>query len=657
MTPPDHAGVGVVDDVELDGRAHRGDDPVETGVTRHDVGPAGRGGLAVVGLFVLLVAPLVVALAALRRPQWFPILDLAMTELRVRDVGTAETPLIGLPGRIGVFAQRQGSHPGPLSFWMLAPGYRLAGATAWAMEVGSVLIHAVAVALALVAAHRRGGARVVLGLAVVLAVLMRGYGPGILTEPWNPYLPLLWWVVMLVAVWSVLDGDLVFLPVATFAGTVCAQTHAPYVGLVGGMGALAVAGALWSTRSAGSHDPPAGSSRTGSRRAWSWIVGSAVLGAVLWGGPVLDQLTVEPGNVTLLVEHFGDPPEEAVGLSTGVEMVLLHLDPWRLATGQDAATGSLVDASQAPAGSLAPGVAVLVAWVVAAVAAWRLRHRLLIRLHLAVGVALALAVVSISRIFGQLWYYLMIWAWGITALVLLATGWTAAAALARRIAPDRRPTWSRVGAVALTALVAVTSMVFAVEATDAEVPALPLSRTMAELTPPTLDALAAREGAGGQDDARYLATWSDTLYIGAQGITLVNELARHGTDVGVIVPWSVSVGRHRVRAPEDATAVIHLANGEANLARWRAKPGVDEVATVDPRTPSQQEEYRRLRAEVIDDLEGSGLGELVADVDFNLFAVAIDARVSLASQDAMTRMLDLGLPTSVFVGPVDQMDP
>ena len=72
-------------------------------------------GLLVLGL------PLVVAAGALRRPHWYPVLDLAMTELRVRDVGTRYTPLIGLPGRIGTTLAEQGSHPGPLSFYLLAP--------------------------------------------------------------------------------------------------------------------------------------------------------------------------------------------------------------------------------------------------------------------------------------------------------------------------------------------------------------------------------------------------------------------------------------------------------------------------------------------------------------------------------------------------------
>ena len=91
-------------------------------IERHRVRAA-----AVVAILVGL--PLIVAVAVLRSRPWHPVLDLAMTEFRVRDVFTRHTPLIGLPGRIGEYPD-QGSHPGPLSFYLLAPTYRLLGVVA-----------------------------------------------------------------------------------------------------------------------------------------------------------------------------------------------------------------------------------------------------------------------------------------------------------------------------------------------------------------------------------------------------------------------------------------------------------------------------------------------------------------------------------------------
>ena len=104
------------------------------------------------GLIVLVTVglgvPLLVAVIALAQRRWYPVLDLAMTEFRIRDVGSRQTPLIGLPGRIGEFPD-QGSHPGPFSFWLLAPGYRMFGSSAWAMEASTALLQTLWIGLAL----------------------------------------------------------------------------------------------------------------------------------------------------------------------------------------------------------------------------------------------------------------------------------------------------------------------------------------------------------------------------------------------------------------------------------------------------------------------------------------------------------------------------
>ena len=104
----------------------------------------------------IVASPLLLAAVLLATRPWAPVLDMAMTELRVRDVGSRHTPLIGLPGRIGNFPD-QGSHPGPLSFYLLAPFYRLTGSTAWGLELGSVAINTAAVALFVWIGHRRAG--------------------------------------------------------------------------------------------------------------------------------------------------------------------------------------------------------------------------------------------------------------------------------------------------------------------------------------------------------------------------------------------------------------------------------------------------------------------------------------------------------------------
>jgi hypothetical protein len=249
----------------------------------------------------------------------------------------------------------------------------------------------------------------------------------------------------------------------------------------------------------------------------------------------------------------------------------------------------------------------------------------------------------------------MIWAWGITGLIVLAIAWTAAELVSRRLADTDRRRATRAGGVALGAVIVLSTLVFAVDAADSEPPAQPLSRTMSHLVPDVVGALEAGAGPATGDDGRYLVAWTDALYIGSQGIALLNELDRRGFDVGAIKPWGVPSTKHRVMDPEQVDALVHLANG-FHLERWREKPGMVEVATFEPRSPAEIDEFERLRAEVIEELDAIGVDDRIVDVDENLFAAAIDTRIPKATQDKMGRMLDLGLPTAVFVGPTSNVE-
>jgi hypothetical protein len=571
------------------------------------------------GLLALLVAPLVVALVVLRRPQWFPVLDLAMTEYRVRDVFTAHTPLIGLPGRIGRTLAQQGSHPGPLSFYALAPTYRLLGKSAWAMQVGTVVIHAVAMAVSLVIARRRGGLRLAIAVAALLALLTRGFGLSALTEPWNPYLPLLWWVAFLLAVWSVVVGDVAMLPVAVLVASFCAQTHVPYLAITLGLGAVAAVAVV-------RHEDRA--------RALRWSAAAVVLGLVLWAPPVIDQIVHRPGNFTLLYRHFTDPPEPPVGLGTGVRLALLHLDFSGLAAGRNGSTGSLVVATSEPTGSVVPGVVVLVVWLAAAVVAFRRRHRTLLGLHAVVAAGLVFGAISMGRIFGDLWYYLMLWAWAVGALLVLAVVLTVATFLGER---ERR-----IGTALLAAVTVVSAALFAVDARHAQPPAPRLSSTLGRVVGPTMAALDRRD--------RYVVTWSDALHIGSQAYGLVSELERHGYRVGMTEGLHVPLTDYRVVPPSEATAEIHFATG-IYVDEWRAKPEAKELVYVEPRSPAEQQEFDRLRARVLDRLGVLGLDDVAAAIDANLFGASIDRRVPRDTRELIARMLDLGEPTAVFLAP------
>ncbi|MDQ1459267.1 MAG: hypothetical protein QOI08_751, partial [Actinomycetota bacterium] len=386
----------------------------------------GRGNaLLLAALLAVLTFPLVVALVQLRHPRWFPLLDMAQTEIRVRDISTGHPPLIGLAGRIGPFGPNGGSHPGPLSFYALWPVWRLFGGTSYGLFASTVVLDVVAMGLALWMALRRGGRSLLLAVALVLALLTRAYGAFLLTLPWNPYLPVLWWFVFILAIWSVIADDLAMLPVVVVAGSLCMQTHISYLGLIGGLFALAV---VVLARSAyRSRRVP------GARRdLWRWGTISAVVGIVLWIPPVIDQFAHSPGNLGIIRDYFSHPPDATIGFGRGFGVLLAQLDPWKLLTRTLVHDGGALEV----AGSRVPGAVLLVAFAASIVVAWRRRVRALLILDGVLVAALALGLISSARIFGTVWFYLLLWAWGLVALILLAIGWAAFELARAYVGPD-----------------------------------------------------------------------------------------------------------------------------------------------------------------------------------------------------------------------------
>jgi hypothetical protein len=593
-----------------------------------------------VAVLALAALPLLVALVALAGRRWFPVLDLAMTELRIRDVGTRHTPLIGLPGRIGTFPD-QGSHPGPLSFWLLAPVYRVTGASAWSMEAATVVLQLCWISLAGWIAHRRlGGLGVLLGAAVV-AVLVRGFGLTVLVQPWNPYLPLLAWLVVLLAAWSVVSGDSAMLIPLTVACTFVAQTHIPYLVLAGAIGVAGTVVVL--VRAWQSED---------RRSALTPVAWSAGLFAVLWVGPLVDQVRRDPGNVTRLIDHFTTPDEDTRGLVAGLELLLRHLDVVQAHGGLLTGTGSFLEAGFDPDGPIWPGVLVLVVWITAAVGSVVLDRRrgtssARSSLHAVIAVAMVLGLLSMMRIFGKPWYYLTLWAWVTTTLLVVATLWTAWAWM-REGTPSR---WGDADSLRypLVGVAVVASLATTVAAFDTDHPEERLGATVGELVAPTADALRDGVGPATGPGGRYVVKWTDAAFFGSQGYTLISELERVGLDVGAYATWSVPVTAHRVIPFEETTAEVILATG-INVEMWRTDDRVVEVAAVDPRSAEERREFDTTRQELIDALRADDLDDLVPFVDSNLFGVLVDPRLPPSSQELVDRLLYLGQETAVFLG-------
>lgn len=581
----------------------------------------------------VVVLPLVVAAIALRSDHWYPVLDLAMTEFRVRDVFTSHTPLIGLPGRIGEYPN-QGSHPGPLSFYLLAPTYRLLGSSSWALEVSAIVVHAAAAVTALWIGRRRGGAIGIVAVAALLAVVIRGYGQILLTQPWNPYLPLLAWIVVLLAVWSVLAGDSLMLVPLVVAASFCAQTHVPY--LVS-CAALTIAALIYVAR------------RPGPGRRHAGIAGG--VGVALWLPPLIDQVVHDPGNIRKLLDHFSTPNEPVIGFGDGVRLALRHLDVWAGFVGDLGGSGQFVSPS-----SPWRGAVTLVVWAASVAVAWRIGSRPLKCLHVTVAVALVLGLFSMVRIFGLAWYYLTLWAWGTTAVAAGAIVWTALTFFGH-LRPSDGPGARRAvvgGSVGVAVIVSVSSaLVFA----DADVPEVRLSDAVAALAGPTYEAVADGTGPADGTDVPYQVRWSDAADMGSPGYGLVDELERRGLDVAGDEYFDVPLTAYRWRDRSPDVAQIHLATG-AWIDTWATIPGAVQVASYEPRTADEQARYLETRERVIARMQAEGRSpELIENIDCNLFLTSLSPDISSADLADIEELLELGQPMAVFIAPGDAEPP
>jgi hypothetical protein len=443
---------------------------------------------------------------------------------------------------------------------------------------------------------------------------------------------------VLLAAWSVLDRDPVgWLPFVVF-GSLAAQTHIPYVGLVGGLGALMLATTAWRAV----REPAA------RRRSVGWCAGSLGLLVLLWVPPLLDQVAGHR-NISMIIDYFRNPPEAAVGFGTGVRVLLGHFDLLH-ALSQGSFSRLVVAGTDASTGSVVIGALVLGAWAVAAVVAFRQRFAHLMPLHAVVATAIALGVLSLSRIFGTVWYYLSLWMVGTVALAVLATLWTA-----YRVLLDRGPkgapltVWGRRATVTVAAVALVA---FTVECATFDPPESSLSDPLGVLVRRTDRALADGTGGATRSD-RFVVTWNDAHYIGSQGYGLVNELERRGWDVGVPDTWRIPVTRQRVTPDDRATRELRFASGRylADL-RHSGEPGVTLLARFDPRTPAERAQYAADRRELVASLAARGLDDRVQQVDETLFTVSLEPSLTPREKVLVARMLRLGQPVGVLLVPI-----
>ena len=364
-----------------------------------------RAGVVIAGSAAIVFVPVVVALVALARPTWYPTGDMAQAELHVRGFWS-HPPLVGAAGRIQNVDGVQGSHPGRRCGWRCGRSTPRSGRAAW--RSWSASRPSISRRSCSRCGSRGGAVAPVFAvvLAACLAFVVRAGGPDVFTEPWNPWMGLLPFLVFVLSLWCLLERDLWAAPLAVVAGSYSIQAHAGYL--------LVVVGMLVGGDGRGG---PGDVARRSAPARGRGPAGRVLAGVVAWLPPLVDQLRRSPGNVSILIDNFRHPDGPYLGLGDVAEIVVVQLNlfgPWVFGPGRD--SFGVV--------AVVGFVGLLVLWGSAVRVARSRRAASELRLHALLGVAWLLAVVSIARIFGPYFEYTVRWLWLLTVLVITASVWT-----------------------------------------------------------------------------------------------------------------------------------------------------------------------------------------------------------------------------------------
>ena len=488
------------------------------------------------GAIALALIPLVVsaiALAVRVGGDYRPSADDAWIELQIRDIGH-QPVLLGPYSRFGWF------HPGPILYYLLWLPYRITGSTGVSLVVAALTLNALVVVAIAFVARRRGGVPLVLITLLLVGILCAAEGAQTLREVWNPFITLLPFVLLVFVAWSLSCAEAWALPVGVAVATFLVQTHVSY-GLVASAlllaGVVGAAITMWRRRRADAE-------RAHRYRSWTWsVVVTAAVAAVLWLPVVVQQVRDEPGNLSTLVRFFRDHGREH-SYGDAWHVVASQLSVWpdwvHAHVVGNIYTGGLDLGGSTP---IAFWAVVLVA---AAVVTWR-RAKDAFRLDVLLALTIVVAVVSVSRIVGEIFPYLVTWTWVVGMLVWLAIAWSVV-----RWWQTREATDPRVGAIALGVVAAGLVVVSVVNTIDAATAGNPEARR-SPLVKAMVDRIEEELPTGDGVVEIRAGTTPGSAWVGA-GIAA--QLERDGIETRVAPELGFAYGPDRVLGDEPVRLVV-----------------------------------------------------------------------------------------------------
>ena len=553
-------------------------------------------------LLVLLVAgiaasPVIVAAVSLAAEPWYPVGDVAHMVFRTSQVGTADTPLVG------AYTVKGWAHPGPLLFWLSAPLYRLLGEDPRAVEWTTAIVNVVCIVALARVAWRRGGLPLLLTLGTFTALLVHGFSPELMVSAWNPFVPLLPFLLTVVLVWDAALGRRRAMVEALIPASIAMQGHVAFAALVAVLCVWLYGWCRWWPRLLPAEaDNEAGETPAPSdgdelpRPPWNPWYGALRRGAlvvgVLWAGPLLDTV-VDLHNPLTIVKSLATPPA-AVGPLNAVGLVGRYVrpdGPWL--GGAEPQSLNLDVQGSGP-------VPFLIALLVLGLCVHVARQRRLLDVLALSTLALALLVGSIpatSQIVLPAFHYLTQWLKITGSLVWLTAAWTAwrVAEPHVRISITRQ----KVAAGLATAVLVVAVAVSWPEARAVEQPSQRESPAVQDLRAQLADTLP-------RDSRIRMEIRGDFLAISGPG--LVYWLIHDGHDLVTSDGWmGLKWGHeHRWSRGDDADLLLTFALDKAvdqcnGDPRARMLAGYDAMSPADRAWYSDMQLRRLADADVTDE--------------------------------------------------------
>ncbi len=391
--------------------------------------------------FAVVIVPFAIALGRLVSASgqhlYLPD-DLALIDLHTRSA-------LHWRQQLGVFDHNGWNHPGPSYFYLLSLVYRVLGSGARSLFVGATLLNAGAAVACLGVVRRRTTPARALWAAFwicILASILAVVGPGSVTysegalgglvSPWNPMVVIFPLLLLVLLCAGAMDRSILSLAGALVVGSFIVQTNISTLVLVAALLLLAVI--TWVvtavrdrrrlTLTDGAPDadghPSVEMQHARSPQTWAWGIAGLVVLVLMWLPPLIQQVTNHPGNLTLIARFFNAAhltPSLAASLRsvTAVYGVLISGPSEVMSTYLGHTPHHVVAA-------VASTVIAMVAAVGVAAAGVRQRNRFAAGLGVLGVVGFVAMVVSVSRVVGVVYGYLVVWAVALPVSTFIGAG-------------------------------------------------------------------------------------------------------------------------------------------------------------------------------------------------------------------------------------------